>query len=479
MNTQVLLTDKISKGGNILLVAEKKTSFEKFGLSKAEIKYVKESLEHKKDKIFINRLDSLLFIFVPEKKSKEERPALLEKYRRAGDHFGVALNKHKMKSVCIADAINDTEALIALAEGMVLGNYQFLKYKEKADEKKNSLKEIKIVAEKKYAVALEQMLATSEGTLLARTWINEPPCTMTATQFSSEVSKLGKQCGFHVDVLTKAKIHSLKFTGLINVNKGSNNPPTFNILEWKPKKYSNKKPYVLVGKGVMMDTGGVNVKPGAFMDFMKSDMSGAAAVAGAFVAIAKAKLPVHVIGLIPCTDNMPDGKAYVSGDVLSMHNGVTVEIFSTDAEGRLILSDALSYAKQYKPELVIDIATLTGAASQAIGRGGMVGMGTAPKSVMEKLKDCGLQVHERIAEFPFWDDYEDSIKSEIADIKNIGGSQAGAITAGKFLAHFIDYPWIHLDIAGPAFIESKDGYRTFGGTGVGVRLFFEFLKNIK
>ena len=212
------------------------------------------------------------------------------------------------------------------------------------------------------------------------------------------------------------------------------------------------------------------------MEGMKSDMAGAAAVAGTLYAVAKAKLPVNVIGLIPATDNRPDGNAYVPGDVINMFNGKTVEVLNTDAEGRLILADALSYASKYDPELVIDIATLTGAASRAIGKYGIVAMGNNDKW-MKEVKDSGNAVCERIAEFPFWEDYDDLIKSDLADIKNIGGTDGGAITAGKFLAHFIDYPWMHLDIAGPAYTDSKYNYRGHGGTGIGVRLFFDFLSN--
>jgi leucyl aminopeptidase len=212
------------------------------------------------------------------------------------------------------------------------------------------------------------------------------------------------------------------------------------------------------------------------MDYMKCDMAGAAAVSCAIYAIALAGLPLHIIGLIPATDNRPDGNAYVPGDVVTMYDGTTVEVLNTDAEGRMILADALAYAKQYKPELVIDLATLTGAAHAALGNEGMAGMGNAPREIMNRLIDCGYAVHERIAEFPFWEEYKDMLKSDIADMKNIGGKYAGAITAGKFLEHFTDYPYIHLDIAGPAFNKKRESYRGIGGSGVGVRLLFEFFR---
>jgi len=236
---------------------------------------------------------------------------------------------------------------------------------------------------------------------------------------------------------------------------------------------------VFVGKGVVYDTGGLSLKPTSSMDTMKCDMSGAAAVASALYAIALAKLPVYTIALVPATDNRPDGNAYVPGDIITMMDGTTVEVLNTDAEGRLILADALTYAKKYDPILVIDMATLTGAAEAALGNIGIAGMHNEVGKYFPQLVKSGFSVNERIAEFPFWDDYEEMLKSEIADLKNIGGKFAGAITAGKFLQHFTGYPWIHLDIAGPAFLDKRDSYRTIGGTGVGVRLLFDFVKKFE
>jgi leucyl aminopeptidase len=188
---------------------------------------------------------------------------------------------------------------------------------------------------------------------------------------------------------------------------------------------------------------------------------------------------VHVIALIPATDNRPGPEAIVSGDILRMHNGMTVEVINTDAEGRLILADALSYAKKYDPLLVIDLATLTGSASRAIGRFGMVAMQNRAVKELEQLKVAGWNTFERLVEFPSWDEYGEGIKSDIADLKNMGPNEGAAISAGKFLEKFTDYPYIHLDIAGPSFLEKKDSYRGSGGTGVGVRLLFNFIKNLQ
>jgi leucyl aminopeptidase len=300
---------------------------------------------------------------------------------------------------------------------------------------------------------------------------------MNAVKLAEEFKNLGDECGAKVEVFNKKKIESLKMGGLLAVNKGSVDPPTFTVFEWKPKDKINKNPYVFVGKGVVYDTGGLSLKPSNFMETMKCDMAGAAAVGAAMYAIAKEKLPVHVIGLIPATDNRPDGNAYVPGDIITMYDGSTVEVLNTDAEGRMILADALSYAKKYDPELVINIATLTGAAARAIGPLAMVGMNVKADQEFEQLQKSGDMGHERIVEFPMWDEYADMLKSEIADLKNIGGLEAGAITAGKFLEHFTDYPFIHLDIAGPAFLEKKDSYRGIGATGYAVRLFFDFIKS--
>ena len=249
-------------------------------------------------------------------------------------------------------------------------------------------------------------------------------------------------------------------------------------INYKPKKHKNEQPLVLVGKGVVFDTGGLSLKPTRnSMDMMKSDMAGSAAVVGAMYAIAKANLPYHVIGLIPAVENRPGYEAICPSDVITMYGGTTVEVLDTDAEGRLILADALHYAKRYKPELVLDFATLTGSAMRAIGKEASVMMGTADKSIKKKLRKAGGSTGERMVEFPLWDEYGDYMKSEIADLKNLGPMDAGAITAGKFLEHFTDYPWIHFDIAGPAYIPSNYNYRGKWATAYGVRLLFKFVQN--
>ena len=265
--------------------------------------------------------------------------------------------------------------------------------------------------------------------------------------------------------------------GLLSVNQGSIDPPRFTIMEWKPKNAKNKKPIILVGKGVVYDTGGLSLKPTQLsMDYMKTDMAGAATVAGIMYVAAKTKLPLHLVALAPSTDNRLSGNAFAPGDIITMYDGTTVEMLNSDAEGRMILADALSYAKKYDPQLVIDMATLTGAAAAAIGKEGIVYMSTAPKNVTNELEESGEEKHERLVRFPLWDEYGDYIKSDIADMKNVGGKNAGAITAGKFLEKFTSYPWIHLDIAGVAFLHGADGYKGKNATAFGLRLIYNFLQ---
>ena len=406
-----------------------------------------------------------------------EAPADLERYRRIGAEATEELNRRGQKSAFLIQGTAREAAAFGFAEGMALAGYQFRKYRSNGDGL-FSLQSLKIPAATLSKAALTELTGLVTATYHARDLINEPLSFLTAPRFAAEIKRLGKEAGYKTTVLQKAKLEALKMGGILAVNRGSVDPPTFSILEWKSPKAKNKKPIVLVGKGVVYDTGGLSLKPTKnSMDFMKCDMGGAAAVVGAIYAAAKNKLPVHVIGLVPASDNRPGGNAYVPGDIVTMFSGHTVEVLNTDAEGRMLLADALHYAKRYKPQLVIDLATLTGAAAAAIGPLGVVAMGTADRKTTDRLKASGDAVHERLAEFPFWDEFGDEIRSDIADMKNVGGGFGGAITAGKFLAHYTDYPWIHLDIAGPAWLQATNAYRTRFGTGVGVRLLYHFLKN--
>ncbi|MCC6576547.1 MAG: peptidase M17 [Flavobacteriales bacterium] len=370
---------------------------------------------------------------------------------------------------------DDTDLLLALAEGIALGAYAFGKYK--TGKAPVALKRIRIVhpdIDRRTVDRLNDLVGVVGA---VRDLVNEPASALNAVQLASELRTLCRNAGVKYQMLDKAQIEAMGMGGLLAVNKGSVDPPTFSILEHKPRKAVNAKPIVLVGKGVVYDTGGLSLKPTPnSMDHMKCDMAGGACVAGAIAAAALLELPVHVVALVPATDNRPGGNAFAPGDVVRMHNGLTVEVMNSDAEGRMLLADALSYAEPYGAETIITVATLTGAAARAIGTQGIVAMGTADDAVFDRLKAAGDQVHERIAHFPFWKEYDRELDSDIADLKNLGGDSAGMITAGKFLARFTTRPYIHLDIAGPAFLTRRDGYRPKGGTGTGVRLLVEFLQ---
>ncbi|HNW75773.1 MAG TPA: peptidase M17 [Bacteroidales bacterium] len=439
--------------------------------SKPELTYIRHRKEEKADWIPFDRLGYWDFVqFIKEEKDLYRR---LEELRKAGDRLQAFLNKHKVTGITISGPGNDPLVTLTFAEGVILGDYRFSKYKTTKDDSV-TLEEIRICTDALPVEGIALLDAVTDGVYFARDLINEPNSGLTAGIFAHEITEMGKSCGVEVEVMNKNKLEALQMGGILGVNKGSHEPPLMVCMEYKPSHPKNKNPFVLVGKGIMFDTGGMNLKPGDYMNDMKDDMSGGAAVAGAMMAIARAKLPVHIIGLVPATDNRPGEQAIVSGDVLRMHNGKTVEVINTDAEGRLILADALSYASRYKPALVIDLATLTGSALRAVGKGAIAGMQAGATEWMDQLIKSGFAVHERIVELPLWDDYAEALKSEVADMKNLGGPEAGAIIAGKFLEKFTSYPFIHLDIAGPAFLDKRDHYRGIGGTGVGVRLLFHF-----
>jgi len=441
--------------------------------SHTEVKFIQGQKKKKIEMIPINRFEHWVVVqFSPEEKDTDQRK---EKCRRAGDNIQRFLNEHKISRVTLFGNGPNPDETLALLEGMAMGTYQFFKYKTDK-EGKNTLKEIAVFSEKTGKKEIAELNAVLGGVDFVRDLVNEPNSYLTATVFAKEIEFLASRAGIPVELLSRKKLEALQMGGLLGVNKGSHEPPVFIILEHKPARPKNKKPLVLVGKGIVYDTGGMDIKTGSNMENMKTDMAGGAAVAGTIMAVAKAGLPVHIVGLIPATDNRPGPQAIVSGDILKMHSGMTVEVINTDAEGRLILADALSYAKRYDPELTIDLATLTGSAVRAIGKRAMAGMQSDAREDFDLLKECGSEVYERIVELPLWDDYGEEIKSEVADIKNLGGPEAGAITAGKFLQKFTSYPYIHLDIAGPSFLDKRDSYRGLGGTGVGVRLLMTFIK---
>lgn len=414
----------------------------------------------------------------------------LEKLRRASATAAKAAQSMKVGSLGIEfpslallpNAIGTSPADVSqsIVEGASLSVYKYDKYLTTDDEKKRLenltlfTTEKKIFSEIQSGARLGEII--SNAVCHARDLQNAPSNEIYPETLSFDVQQTAHDYGFKATVFDQRKIESLKMGGLLTVGKGSNHPPRFVILEHIPPK-GNAKTVVLVGKGVTFDSGGISIKPSANMAEMKMDMSGAAAVVGTFQALAEMKLPVHVVGLIPSVENMPSGTAVKPGDIVRHFNGKTSEVDNTDAEGRLILADALGYASKFKPDVVIDLATLTGACVVALGHlaTGMMGNDQA---TMEVLKAAGEKTHERVWQLPMFDEYEKLIKSDVADVKNTGGRWAGAITAGWFLKKFIgDYKWVHLDIAGTAILEENMDYAPKGGSGVGVRLLVEFLKS--
>jgi leucyl aminopeptidase len=438
--------------------------------------YVETALADEQKFVVLNHFSHQHYFVVLEKKPTPDLS--LEALRKAGHQLQGQLKKEKTAEVFIHNLSENAEAALTLAEGLFLSAYEFEGYKtDEKSRKPAALTRITLVGDAASEAQVTELQNVLEGVVFARDLVNAPLNKLNAQQLAERFAEAGDKAGYTTDILDMAHIESLRMGGLLAVNLGSPEPPTFSIMEWKPEGAKNERPYVLVGKGVVYDTGGLSLKPTPnSMDMMKCDMAGGAAVAGVLYALAKNNVPLHVIGLVPATDNRPGGLAYVPGDVLTMHSGLTVEVKNTDAEGRLLLADALSFAKKYHPELVIDLATLTGAAVRAVGTEAAAVMGTADAETTAQLLAAAHHVHERLVEFPLWDDYADHMKSDIADLSNLGKADAGHISAAKFLERFIEgTPWFHLDIAGPAFITAADSYRGKGGTGTGVRLLYEFL----
>jgi leucyl aminopeptidase len=463
---QLKHSGELSLLSSIVIVSNKKTKVDK-SLSEDVHSFHKKFQKGEEKFDFLKTMNGFIFFVKEDQKVEDLRVA------------GAKLLGYLTKEHTSLSFTGESEAILAVTEGLLLSSYQFIAYFKDAEKKKLGLTEVFLptdISQKK----IDELVSIAKAVFWARDRVNEPVSHLNASQLAQHIADLAPEAGFTVQILEKTQIESLKMGGLLAVNRGSIDPPTFTIVEYKPEKAINKKPIVLVGKGVVYDTGGLSLKPTpASMDVMKCDMAGGACVVGAVYLAALQKLKVHVIALVPATDNRPGMNAYTPGDVITMYDGTTVEVLNTDAEGRMILADALSYANKFKPELVIDAATLTGAAVRAIGTKASVVMGNADNKYFDLLEKSGNEMHERVVRFPFWDDYATEMKSNIADLKNIGGANAGMITAGKFLEHFVKSPYIHMDIAGPAWLDTKEDYKGQGGTGAGVRLLYNFLKKLK
>ncbi len=400
----------------------------------------------------------------------------IEAFRKLGAKILDFCDKEYIKDLQFVSEISK-EFAMGFVEGMLLASYTFDNYKTDPKQMIHPFDNLFVINPFVENEDIEQSIVVVRAVEKCRDLVNEPYCSLNAEGLATAFVNISREAGIDVEVWHKDKIEQEKMGGLLAVNQGSIDPPTFTIMTYRPEG-SNESPLVLVGKGLVYDTGGLNLKPGDYMNDMKEDMAGSAMMATAIYAIASLGLPIHIVGIFPSTDNRPGLNAYASGDIINMYDGTNVEVVNTDAEGRLILADALSYAKKLSPFLVVDAATLTGAAARAIGPYGIAAVEQDAKEYLELMKEAGEKTYERLVQFPFWSEYDELIKSEIADIKNCGPGEAGMITAGKFLAHFTDYPFIHLDIAGVAMFERKRDYILKGASGYGVRLIIEFVKSL-
>ncbi len=375
----------------------------------------------------------------------------------------------------------DAYAVQAFCEGLLLSAYSFDKYKSEKIKPTNDIKEVELIyKEARYKKIFSDAINTAEKISAAvnasRSIANEPANILYPESYANVITELMKDTKVKVQVLDEKKLTALKAGGILGVGMGSARKPCMVVMEYKPNKAKNKKPIVLVGKGVTFDTGGISIKPSKSMDEMKYDMCGSSAVVGAMKAIADLGLPAYVVGITPLAENMPGSNAQRPGDIITCMNGKTVEVLNTDAEGRLILADALAYAKKYDPKVLLDIATLTGACAAVLDYVASGVLSTKP-DLVKKLQSIGEKTGERLWEFPLWDEYDEMIKGTFGDIRNISRKGAGIQTSAAFLKHFADHTeqWAHLDIAGTAWGGARD-YHPEGATGVGVRLFVEFVK---
>jgi leucyl aminopeptidase len=361
-------------------------------------------------------------------------------------------------------------------EGAAQGAWQFTELKKQPEDPKPDLESVELVVDASDRSEAEAGRRVGEaiaaGYVYTRNLQMQPGNVATPTYLAEQARKLAAAHGFSVTILDKAQIKKEGMGALLAVAQGSAEEPRFIVLEYGG---GTGAPVVLVGKGVTFDSGGISIKPALNMEDMKFDKSGATAVLGTFEVLGRLKPKINVVGLIPATENLPSGTALKPGDVVKSHLGKTIEIINTDAEGRLILCDALSYARRFKPAATIDAATLTGAVVIALGHHA-IGMLGNDEALLAEVRDAGERAGERCWPLPLWDDYRELLKSDVADVKNSGGRAAGTIAGAWFLREFVDsFPWVHLDIAGTAYLEGESAAHAKGPTAIGVRLFTEFL----
>ncbi len=411
----------------------------------------------------------------------------VESARRVGGALVRALRKLKVESAVTVVHGGDSGPPVrdlarGLAEGIVLGAYRYDDWFRDGRREPLALKTLTVLERlkgklKTIEAGLRHGEAVAHAVNQARELANGPANYCTPGHLADTARKLGKAYGFKVKVLERADCEKLGMGAFMGVARGAKEPPKFLIMEYEGPKA--KSTVCLVGKGITFDSGGISLKPGADMDLMKFDMGGSAAVIGAMRFAAETRVPLRVVGLVAATNNMPDGDAYKPGDVLTSMAGVTIEVKNTDAEGRLVLADALAYAERFEPDAVVDLATLTGACVIALGSHACGLMGN-DEWLMDAVHSASNEAGERAWPLPLWSEYREMVKSDVADIKNTAGRDAGAITAGAFLGAFTNaYRWVHLDIAGTAWNGPARPYNAPGGTGAGVRILAELLTTWK
>lgn len=462
--------------GSMLFLYGDEVSERSLPLSKKELDVVKHKRETTKNFLLsFDRLPAKLYFLSFD--SEKEAAECQEELRRQAAKLLKMLEADGCRELTVSGSGVLPEEMMAMVEGLTLADYSFDRYRTKEAFHIESLTIDSLFIKPD---ELAQANRLWNRIFWCREWVNLPVQDLNAPQFADELQTIARDMdNVTCTVMDKRKIESLRMGGLLAVNRGSVDEPRFVVLEYKPTETQMQKPICLVGKGVMYDTGGLNIKPEDYMQEMKSDMAGAATMASVLFAAADNHLPVHLVALLPLTDNRPGFNAYAADDILTMYDGTTVEVVNTDAEGRLILADAIAYAAHnYNPQLIIDAATLTGAAVRAIGTYGIAAMQQGADNPLTLLKLVGNQVYERLVELPMWSDYDELLKSEVADLRNCGSvPQAGAITAGKFLAHFAaNTPYIHLDIAGVAYFTKPQHYYRFGASAYGVRLLYGFMQ---
>jgi len=369
----------------------------------------------------------------------------------------------------------------AMAEGALLGQYQYVKYKTVDRSQIRDMKQMEMICRPEDVVLFRDEVRKAKiianAVCFARDLVSAPANEMTPTILADHAKNVAKRKNVSCRVLDKAKMKSLGMNALLGVAAGSDEPPKFIILEYHGGK-RNDRPVALVGKGLTFDSGGISLKPAEKMDEMKTDMAGGAAVLSTILAAAELCLPLNLVGLVPATENLSGGSALKPGDILKSFSGKTIEVLNTDAEGRLILADALTYASRYQPAVIIDIATLTGACVVALGED-VIGMLGTNEPLKDGIRSAAQMTGELVWELPLWEAYSERIKSDVADYKNSAGRMGGAITAAAFLSKFVgDYPWVHLDIAGPSWTSKDKGYIPKGATGIPVRLLMEYLQSL-